>query len=355
MSVWVVPCPDLDQAMASFTEAGFDVHSLGPADNPSYAVMFASHPELPTTVRLDTDAYRRGRREPFLQVDLQHGPVQLASAVDWNPRVLIDCEGGNGDGTVDPVPTEPVFSAAADDTWIVGRAGMRYRDLLPGRWGGRFIASHIHIPNGGPVPDYVHYHDVEFQLIFCHRGWVRVVYEDQGEPFVLHPGDAVLQAPGIRHRVLEASDDLYVVEISSPAQHPTYIERRLVLPNGLSPGRRYGGQNYVHFVHDEARRETVGSIEFRSLGLESATGGRYSARILQIPVDARPLPSGGPGDFSLLVVLDGELNVELADGGRLVGHGQAVALDADSMSAIAVAGHGAPAPTLLVQRLHSPT
>jgi quercetin dioxygenase-like cupin family protein len=41
-------------------------------------------------------------------------------------------------------------------------------------------------------------------MIYCHRGWVRVVYEDQGEPFVMHPGDCVLQPPGIRHRVLEA-------------------------------------------------------------------------------------------------------------------------------------------------------
>ena len=32
-----------------------------------------------------------------------------------------------------------------------GRAGMLYRDLIPGRLGGRFIASHISIPEGGPV------------------------------------------------------------------------------------------------------------------------------------------------------------------------------------------------------------
>ena len=82
---------------------------------------------------------------------------------------------------------------------------MRYRDLVPGRLGGRYIASHIEIPDGGTVPDYVHFHDVVFQMIFCAAGWVRVVYEDQGEPFVLHAGDCVLQPPLIRHRVLEAS------------------------------------------------------------------------------------------------------------------------------------------------------
>ena len=91
----------------------------------------------------------------------------------------------------------------------------------PGRLGGRFIASHITIPAGGPVPDYVHYHDVRYQSIHCVRGWVRVVYEDQGPPFVLEAGDCVLQPPGIRHRVLESSPGLEVVEVGSPAAHPT--------------------------------------------------------------------------------------------------------------------------------------
>ena len=53
---------------------------------------------------------------------------------------------------------------------------------------------------GGPVPDWVHFHKVRFQLIYCWHGWVRVVYEDQGDPFVLQAGDCVIQPPQIRHR-----------------------------------------------------------------------------------------------------------------------------------------------------------
>ena len=30
---------------------------------------------------------------------------------------------------------------------------MHYRDLIPSRLGGSIIASHIRIPDGGPVPD----------------------------------------------------------------------------------------------------------------------------------------------------------------------------------------------------------
>ena len=70
---------------------------------------------------------------------------------------------------------------------------MHYRDLVPSRLGGAMIASHIRIPDGGPVPDMVHFHKVGFQLIFCVKGWVDVVYEDQGDAIrlirgrLLHP------------------------------------------------------------------------------------------------------------------------------------------------------------------------
>ena len=89
------------------------------------------------------------------------------------------------------------LAALVASEWFARRAGMRYRDLLPGRQGGRVIASHIQIPDGGPVRDDVHFHRIHFQMIYCCRGWVRVVYEDQGAPFVLEPGDCVLQPPGM--------------------------------------------------------------------------------------------------------------------------------------------------------------
>ena len=111
---------------------------------------------------------------------------------------------------------------------------MLYRDLIPGRLGGRYIASHITIPEGGPVADWVHYHRVAFQMIYVRRGWVRVVYEDQGEPFVMHAGDLVLQPPEIRHRVLESSPGLEVIEIGCPALHETLADHELELPNGAS-------------------------------------------------------------------------------------------------------------------------
>ncbi|WP_333715199.1 cupin domain-containing protein, partial [Yoonia sp.] len=126
--------------------------------------------------------------------------------------------------------------------WVIGRAGMQYRDLIPSRLGGSIIASHIRIPDGGPVPDMVHFHKVGFQLIFCYRGWVDVVYEDQGPPIRLTAGDCFIQPPEIRHRVLEASDGIEVIEIGVPAEHVTEIDHEMTLPTPhLRPDREWQG------------------------------------------------------------------------------------------------------------------
>ena len=133
--------------------------------------------------------------------------------------------------------------------WVIGRAGMLYRDLVPSRLGGAMIASHIRIPDGGPVPDMVHFHKVGFQLIFCIRGWVDVLYEDQGGPIRLHAGDCFIQPPEIRHRVLEASDGIEVIEIGVPAEHVTEIDHEMTLPTlELRPEREWQGQRFVHNV-----------------------------------------------------------------------------------------------------------
>ena len=138
--------------------------------------------------------------------------------------------------------------------WVIGRAGMHYRDLIPDRLGGSIIASHIRIPDGGPVPDMVHYHTVGFQLIFCYRGWVDLVYEDQGEPFRLKAGNCVIQPPEIRHKVIYASDNIEVIEIGVPAEHVTTIDHDMTLPNGpADPARKFQGQSFVHHKADAAQ------------------------------------------------------------------------------------------------------
>lgn len=226
---------------------GFRLDQIFPADDPSDALL-AGH-----GLRL---RLRRGGVPGVVRL-LADDPVLVAGG----ERALTS-PGGVAVEIADLDP--PVHMPATDHAfvvrrladqapWVVGRAGMQYRDLIPSRLGGSIIASHIRIPDGGPVPDMVHFHRVGFQLIFCYKGWVDVVYEDQGDPIRLRAGDCFIQPPEIRHRVLEASDGIEVIEIGVPAEHVTEIDHEMELPNSnLRPDREWNGQRFVHNVGSEA-------------------------------------------------------------------------------------------------------
>ena len=189
---------------------------------------------------------------------------------------------------------------------------MLYRDLIPEREGGRFIASHIRIPEGGPVPDNVHFHKIRFQMIYNYKGWVRLVYEDQGEPFVMGPGDCVLQPPEIRHRVLECSDGLEVVEIGCPADHMTLLDHDLPLPTGRHlPERDFGGQRFVLHRAEGAglAPADLAGFEARDLGIAAATGGLAEVAVLRQTADDIDAAVQHDGEFLFHFVLTGHLTL----------------------------------------------
>jgi uncharacterized RmlC-like cupin family protein len=164
-----------------------------------------------------------------------------------------------------------------------GRAGLLYRDLLPSRLGGRWVASHIRAPRAGRSNDRVHHHAVRLQLIYCLSGEAQLVYEDQGPPFPFRAGDLVMQPPGLPHQVIEASAGFEVVEIASPAWHPTSIDHAIALPSTEgAPGRLRSGQRFLHAVGDRCPRELLSTgVEARDLGLQAASGGLATARALR--------------------------------------------------------------------------
>lgn len=180
-----------------------------------------------------------------------------------------------------------------NDPWVIGRAGMLYRDLIPDRLGGSIIASHIHVPDGGPVPDMVHYHTIGFQLIYCYRGWVKLVYEDQGPPFILKAGDCVTQPPEIRHRVLEASDDLHVIEIGVPAEHMTTIDHDMELPTtNFQPERLFQGQRFCHHQLKDAiwKPWRIPGFEYRETGILGATQGDANVDVMRPSLGNEAVP-----------------------------------------------------------------
>lgn len=245
-----LPTDELRDDLPFFTNTlGMRLDMIYPADNPSIAV-FSGHglrvrvekgaPEPPGTIRILTDnpdTFADGQRSLTApngtRIEIEHR----------NPPLVLP----------ETRHSFVVRRLADQAPWIIGRAGMNYRDLVPDRLGGAMIASHIRIPDGGPVPDMVHYHRVGFQLIFCIHGWVDVLYEDQGDRLRLTPGDCFIQPPEIRHRVMEASDDLQVIEIGVPADHVTEIDHDMTLPTAyLQPDRVWQGQRFVHNIAAEA-------------------------------------------------------------------------------------------------------
>ena len=175
------------------------------------------------------------------------------------------------------------------------------------------MASHIRIPKGGPVPDMVHYHTIGFQLIFCYNGWVKLVYEDQGPPFILEAGDCVTQPPEIRHRVLEASDNLEVIEIGVPAAHMTTIDHDMDLPTKeIHPQREFQGQRFCHHRLIEAIWQPwrIAGFEYRDTGIIEATKGIVSVHVARyLNQGMPPSPISHDADIQFTFVMEGKMEL----------------------------------------------
>jgi len=103
------------------------------------------------------------------------------------------------------------------------RAFFEYGDLgiaeaTKGAFGAHVIRA---IPGVHTEPRW-HLHELDFQMVWVVKGWVRFEYEDIGE-VMLSAGTSVLQPPRIRHRELSHSEDLELVEITAPAEFETRL------------------------------------------------------------------------------------------------------------------------------------
>ncbi|MEZ5886981.1 MAG: cupin domain-containing protein [Paracoccaceae bacterium] len=304
----LLPTTALTRDLGFFTrDLGFRLDMIYPADNPAVVVLSGHGLRLrldaqikaePGHVRILTDDY----------LTLAGGRTELTSPGgtnvtlhELNPPLVLPA-------------TEHAFVVrrlADQAPWVIGRAGMAYRDLVPSRLGGAIIASHIRVPDG-KVPDMVHYHKVGFQLIFCVNGWVDVLYEDQGGIRRLTRGDCFIQPPQIRHRVMEAGEDIEVIEIGVPADHVTEIDHEMELPTPhLRPDREWDGQRFVHNLAKEAAWMPFRQPGYicRDTTINAGTRGVAGVQVVR-KGEGLPTPTRHDSDILFGFVMAGEMTLK---------------------------------------------
>ena len=148
-------------------------------------------------------------------------------------------------------------------------------------------------------------------MIAVRRGWVRVVYEDQGEPFVMKAGDLVLQPPEIRHRVLESSPGLEVVEITSPALHETFADHEMRLPTDcLDRDRLFGGQHFLRHIAKDTSWMPFRGGEAQVTRVREATGGLAEVRTIRAAGAAEITFPPHHGELVFGFVLEGSARLD---------------------------------------------
>jgi quercetin dioxygenase-like cupin family protein len=109
-----------------------------------------------------------------------------------------------------------------DAAWSGGlRSFFEYRDLgIKEATAGRAVAHVIRAVPGTKALPQRHHHEVELQLVYVLKGWIKFDYEGVGE-VTLNAGSCVHQPPGIRHTELGHSEDIEMLEIVIPAEFGT--------------------------------------------------------------------------------------------------------------------------------------
>jgi len=103
------------------------------------------------------------------------------------------------------------------------RAYAHYRDLGIAEASHGLAQAHVIRLIGPCNPAEVsklHFHDVEFQMVYVLKGWVKTYLEGQGET-LMKEGSAWTQPPRIKHLILDYSDNCELLEVILPAEFRT--------------------------------------------------------------------------------------------------------------------------------------
>jgi hypothetical protein len=103
------------------------------------------------------------------------------------------------------------------------RAYAQYRDLGVAEASQGLARAHVIRLIGPCDPAEVsklHFHDVDFQMVYVLKGWVKTYMEGQGET-LMKEGSSWTQPPRIKHLIMDYSDDVELLEVILPAEFKT--------------------------------------------------------------------------------------------------------------------------------------
>jgi mannose-6-phosphate isomerase-like protein (cupin superfamily) len=117
-----------------------------------------------------------------------------------------------------------VASHHREEDFKVGlRRYAKYRDLGMNKATGGMVQAHVvrFVPPCRPEEvSKRHYHDVDFQMVYVLKGWIKTELDGQGA-ITMRAGSCWIQPPRIEHVVLDYSDDCEVLEVVLPADFKT--------------------------------------------------------------------------------------------------------------------------------------
>lgn len=103
------------------------------------------------------------------------------------------------------------------------RTYAKYRDLGIAEASHGLAQAHVIRLQGPCDPAEVsklHFHDVDFQMVYVLKGWVKTYMDGEGET-LMKQGSAWTQPPKIKHMILDYSDDVELLEVILPAEFKT--------------------------------------------------------------------------------------------------------------------------------------
>jgi len=103
------------------------------------------------------------------------------------------------------------------------RTYAQYRDLGVADASSGAARAHVIRLIGPCDPDVVsklHFHEVDFQMVYVLKGWVKTYMEGVGET-MFKTGSSWTQPPRLKHLIMDYSDDVELLEVILPAEFKT--------------------------------------------------------------------------------------------------------------------------------------